>query len=151
MKPPQPGQEPTLAPDVERVLQERLGAAPADDHDLLQRVKARVMGTVRAESSPYRTVRAGEGWETVAPGIERKLLWVLGDQRSCLMRFAPGAVVDRHFHRADEECVVLEGTVRIGELELHAGDFHLGREGSDHPVSTTDTGAVIYLRGALDP
>ncbi len=66
------------------------------------------------------------------------------------MRFAPGASVARHMHRADEECVVLEGSVRIGDLLLHAGDFHLGREGSEHPLATTDTGAVFYLRGALD-
>lgn len=143
--------EPALAPDIERLLQERLGCRPGDDRQLLDRVKARVMDTVRAETSPYRTVRSADGWETVSPGIERKLLWALGNERSCLMRFAAGASFDRHVHRADEECVVLEGKVRIGELVLQAGDFHLGREGSEHPLSTTDTGAVIYLRGALDP
>jgi hypothetical protein len=42
---------------------------------------------------------------------------------------------------------VLEGTLKIGELELHAGDYHIGHEGSRHAEVTSATGAVAYLRG----
>jgi anti-sigma factor ChrR (cupin superfamily) len=108
------------------------------------------MEAVRAEPPPYRTVRAGEGeWQTLAPGLERKMLWNSGDAQSCLMRLAPGATVCGHLHFADEECIVLEGSVRIGaDLVLRAGDFHGGRRGSEHAETSSETGALIYLRSA---
>lgn len=123
-----------------------------DDDALIERVRRRVMEAIAEDPRPFRTVRTGpEGWQTVAPGIERKLLWAADGAQSCLLRLAPGARVEGHLHRADEECVVLEGSVRIGsDLVLHAGDFHVGLRGTTHPVTTSDTGAVVYLRGAAD-
>jgi len=28
------------------------------------------------------------------------------------------------------------------------GDFHVGRQGSEHTSTTSETGALVYLRGA---
>lgn len=144
-----------LDPDIRSALDARLGASSeadeADEADeaLLSRVKARVFGAICGEQpGPYRTVRSGEGWEKVAPGVERKVLWRSGGAKSCMLRFAPGAQVAPHLHAHDEECVVLEGTVRIGNIVLQPGDFHGGRQGSMHELSTTDTGAVVFLRDA---
>lgn len=48
--------------------------------------------------------------------------------------------------------MVLEGSLRIGDdLVLHAGDFHVGRQGSMHAAASTETGALVYLRGAREP
>ena len=48
----------------------------------------------------------------------------------------------------DEECVVIEGHLRIGELTLGPGGFHRVRHDVLDADSTTDDGCVIYLRGA---
>jgi hypothetical protein len=143
-----------LDPDLRRLLDQRVGRSTEDDDALIARVKSRVMSAIEAEQRlQYRTVRsAGPGWETVAPGVERKMLWTTASEQSCMLRLAPGASVGSHWHAADEECVVVEGSVRIGaDLVLHAGDFHIGRKGSVHEATTSETGAVVYLRGALEP
>jgi quercetin dioxygenase-like cupin family protein len=69
---------------------------------------------------------------------------------SYLLRLAPGASLPPHRHALDEECLVLEGTLRVGShTEVHAGGFHLAHRGALHPTVSTVTGATIYLRGAV--
>jgi quercetin dioxygenase-like cupin family protein len=143
-----------LEVDIRNRLDEALCPPRAGDDELLDRVRERVMTAVASKTvALHRTIRAEAGvWETVATGVERKLLWETADAVSCLMRLAPGAVVAGHPHRLDEECVVLEGSLRIGrDLMLRPGDFHVGVKGVDHDVACTDTGALVYLRGAKAP
>jgi hypothetical protein len=45
-------------------------------------------------------------------------------------------------------CVVLEGAVRLGDLEVGTGDFHLARAGSAHGEIVSVGGALLFLRGA---
>lgn len=144
----------TLEADIRNCLDEALCPPRADDDELVERVRERVMTAVANKSAAlHRTIRAEAGvWETVGTGIERKLLWETGDSVSCLIRLAPGAVVAGHPHRLDEECVVLEGSLRIGrDLVLRPGDFHVGVKGVDHDVAATETGALVYLRSAKTP
>ena len=147
--------QPGLDSDVRRALDRRLALPPAQEDALIARVQARVMGVLGSRAQrPYHTVRASDsdGWQTIAPGVERKLLWSTPGEESCMMRLARGASVEAHAHLLDEECLVLEGTLRIGtSLVLKAGDFHVGRRGSAHELSTTDTGALVFLRGAREP
>ena len=125
---------------------------PRDDDALIERVRRRVMASVQEQPRPSRTVRAGDGdWQTLLPGLQCKVLWSGGEQASCFLRAAPGVTIPRHLHSANEECVVLEGSVRIGrDLVLHPGDFHIAFPGSEHEEVHTDTGALVFLRGALD-
>jgi quercetin dioxygenase-like cupin family protein len=88
-------------------------------------------------------------WQRFLPGIERKVLHEKNGVMSYLLRLAAGAVLPAHHHPIDEECVVLQGDLRVGQtLVLHAGDFHLAHEGLPHDSISTDTGALIFLRGA---
>lgn len=140
--------------DIRNRLDEALCPPRLGDDDLVERVRERVMTAITGKTETvHHTIRAEGGvWETVATGIERKLLWESGDAVSCLMRLAPGAVVAGHPHLLDEECVVLEGSLRIGwDLVLRTGDFHVGINGLDHDVAATETGALVYLRGARSP
>lgn len=121
------------------------------DEALLARVKQRVLAAIAGKGAAvHSTVRADGGeWVRVSPGVERKLLWESREAVSCLLRLAPGAVVGAHAHPIDEECVVLQGSVRIGrDLLLKVGDFHVGVQGVEHEEASTDTGAVVYLRAA---
>jgi hypothetical protein len=62
--------------------------------------------------------------------------------------FAPGAVLPAHRDAIDEECVVLEGRLRIGALELGPGGFHMVHKDVLDADSISDEGAIVYLRGA---
>lgn len=124
-----------------------------DDTDtgaIVRRVRARVLKAIADESAALReVVPAGTvAWRPFLPGIERQVLHESGGVMCYLLKFAPGAVLPAHRHPVDEECVVLQGSVRIGQLVLEAGSFQkVGRTVLDADTSS-DQGAVIYLRGA---
>lgn len=122
---------------------------PADQR-VLRKVRLRVLTQI-AESmtAQHLTVRTGAGdWQPLLEGIECKVLREDEASMSYLLRLAPGATLPAHRHEADEECVVLEGELRIGEqLIVQAGDYHLAKAGLLHAPITSDTGAVIFLRG----
>ena len=142
---------PLLDDDVARALSGPVFAGRAADDALLDRVRGRLLRTIADESAQqHATVRAADAsWEQVAPGVLRKLLFETAEAVSSMVRLAPGAVVPGHGHPIDEECIVLEGTLRIGtDLLLLPGDFHVGRRGVPHAAASTDTGALVYLRGA---
>jgi quercetin dioxygenase-like cupin family protein len=105
-----------------------------------------------ASAPPFHTVRVEDGeWTSIQPGLERKLLYrdpATGTQ-SYLFRMQPGASIQGHHHARAEECLVLEGDLRIGDLHLNAGDYHVAAEGSIHPVLRSQGGAVMFVRGAV--
>ena len=143
----------TLEPDVRLSLDGALCPQRPGDAALIERVRGRVLAAVSGKTQAlHHTVRAGQGvWEIVAPGIERKVLWESHEAVSCLMRVAAGVSVCSHDHPIDEECVVLEGSLRIGDdLLLQPGDFHVGLKGVQHGIVGTDTGVLVYLRSAKD-
>ncbi len=139
-----------LEADTRQSLEQALGAARPGDVELLARVKGRVIEAIEQKSGVlHHTVRAQAGvWEPVAPGVERKLLWETADATSCMMRLAPGTSFPPHGHPLDEECVILEGSLRIGSVLLLPGDFHVGVKGIKHETVSTDDGVLCYLRTA---
>jgi anti-sigma factor ChrR (cupin superfamily) len=95
------------------------------------------------------TIRSQGGeWDQLAPGVHMKRLHREGNARSFLLRLEPGAELAGHRHDADEECVVLEGEVFLGELRVAAGDYHLARRGTTHGTIRSPHGAVLFLRAA---
>lgn len=99
------------------------------------------------------TIRAPEGeWESIDTRIEKKRLHLdrSAAVETFLLRIAPGGRLPAHDHAALEECFVLEGEIRIGDMHLCAGDYHCALPGSHHPESRSDTGALVYLRAPLD-
>jgi quercetin dioxygenase-like cupin family protein len=143
-----------LDPEVARAIEHHLTPASPIDAALLERVRGRVMKEVTAEvQSLHTTVRTADlNWQQVSPGVERKVLFEGVDSISVLLRIAAGTRVPGHTHPIDEECLVLEGTSRIGtELILLAGDFHVGRKGVPHADASTDTGAIVFLRESRPP
>ena len=108
------------------------------------------MRRIGNDSVPHHlAIGADQGrWHTFLPGIERKVLHEQDGVMSYLLKFAPGAVLPAHRHPLDEECVVISGTLRIGTPELPAGSYHRVAGGVLDADSRSDTGAIIFLRGA---
>jgi anti-sigma factor ChrR (cupin superfamily) len=149
-------QDPALAASVAAWEQRLAGlAGTASPVPPLPSLFEQVLAKVRAApDGPAGTlvVRAEAGeWRQVAPGITVKSLWSDpgSGRQAMLARCAPGAVFPGHRHGGDEECLVLEGEIRFGDLTLRAGDFHLARAGSEHPPAFSPTGCLLYLSGAL--
>src|SRR5215470_7613455 len=117
--------------------------------DLWAKIESRIAG---AGLPGTVTVRASEGeWQPMADGVESKVLWqnaALGRQ-SLLVRIAPGAIYQSHFHAEDEECLVLAGDLSFGDHLLKAGDFHLAHKGGTHPPCSTNAGCLLYINTAL--
>jgi quercetin dioxygenase-like cupin family protein len=122
----------------------------AEDAAAIARVRSRVMQAIAQDSVRHHTaLDAAQGaWHRFLPGIDRKVLHEQAGIMSYLLRFAPGAVLPAHRHPVDEECVVLEGTIRIGSLQLGPGAFHHVPADVLDADSVSDEGCVIYLRGA---
>ncbi len=116
-------------------------------------LRSKILDRIRSLSAQegVLTTRHAEGWKTLAPGIEVKLLCVdlLANTKSFLIRAEPGVSMPGHGHQGDEECLVLEGEFSMGDLTLRAGDFHHASKGVIHPVSTTRTGVLVHIRSHL--
>lgn len=121
-------------------------ATPAQARSIRRRLLERVADT----EDSHLTIPAGPtGWQPYGDGVQIKVLHEDGGLLSYLLRFAPGARIDAHRHPADEECVVLDGVLKVGgSIEVGPGGYHLARAGSLHASIATDTGATIFLRGA---
>jgi quercetin dioxygenase-like cupin family protein len=78
-------------------------------------------------------------------GIERSLFRTNdAGGRSSVVRLAQGARFPRHAHHGTEEVVVLAGSVRIGGIELAAGDYLFTEPGEEHDVVAI-TAATIFV------
>jgi quercetin dioxygenase-like cupin family protein len=115
---------------------------------LFDRVKAAI---AERELPGTATIRADEGaWETLVPGVERKMLWRDGPngRATFLIRGRPGARFPAHPHHDDEECYVLEGDLSFDTLTLRAGDYHVAPRGTPHPKATTAGGCLLLMTAA---
>jgi anti-sigma factor ChrR (cupin superfamily) len=119
---------------------------PADRAAVL---RERVLAAARAErpGADKITIPAEAGdWTAVAPKVSMKLLHATAESRSFLLRIEPGGRLPPHDHPGDEECMVLEGEVFLGEVHALAGTFHLAPKGTHHGEITSPGGTLLYLR-----
>ena len=139
----------TLDDDTLAWLSEAVKPEPFNELQAL-RIKRRLLARIAdAQRSHHLTVQADEGrWKPFGPGLNIKVLHSAGGVMSYLLRLDPGATLPAHRHPVDEECMVLEGSLRIGDLHVPAGGFHLGRKDTLHMHIVSVEGALIYLCGA---
>jgi len=148
---PPPAHEPVLDETLAARLDEANAADAPLDAAARARIKRRVLQRIAADNTPrHLTHQPGEpGWQPFGDGVRIKVLHEADGVMSYLLRLAPGASLPAHRHPVDEECVVLEGEVQIGSLRVAAGGFHLGRKDVLHDKLESESGALIYLRGAV--
>jgi hypothetical protein len=121
-------------------------------NETISRVRSQLLAEIADDSvDAHTTVHAHENtWQPFLDRIEFKLLNHVDGVASYLLRLQPGAVLPAHRHPIDEECIVIEGELRIGErLLIKSGGFHLARKELPHADITADNGALIFLRGAM--
>jgi quercetin dioxygenase-like cupin family protein len=140
---------PVLPAEVTEAL--AVAIAPClPDAERVKAMRERVLARIRRERQRFLTVRTSDGtWLPIAPGIAVKHLQDDGTMQSFLLRLDAGARLPAHDHPScDEHCVVIEGTVRLGDVEVSRGDYHVAYAGSSHGEVASPSGAILYLRTA---
>lgn len=114
-------------------------------------LKRRLVERMADSEDTHLTIEAHEGeWQPWLDGVEIKVLAEAAGVLSYLLRLAPGATLPAHRHPIDEECVVLEGVLRVGRhIEVGPGGYHRARRGALHATISTVDGATVFLRGAV--
>lgn len=81
------------------------------------------------------------------PGVDFKVLYQhpLTHETTQLVRLKPGARYPKHVHKADEQCYVIEGDVRFGDLAFFAGDFTWAEAHSQHGVVSSKNGCTLLI------
>jgi quercetin dioxygenase-like cupin family protein len=94
-------------------------------------------------------VRANEGnWEDIGKnGIQVKQLYVdpAQDAVTMLVRMPAGTSYPRHRHAGAEQCYVLDGDLRVGDVTLRPGDYQCARAESIHEVQYTEGGCLLLI------
>jgi putative transcriptional regulator len=94
-------------------------------------------------------LRAGRGpWRKAPwPGVSYQPLY--SDQKTgyatSLLKLEPGAQYPAHHHAGVEQCWVIEGKVRIGAIEIEAGDFEYAAAETDHGIVQSDSGCLLLI------
>ena len=142
---------PPLDADIVEQLDAAIESEPMGDAAHM-RVKNRLLRRIAEDASErhLHLPSVDVGWQPFGEGLSIKVLHEAGGVMSYLLRIAAGAGLPAHRHPLDEECVVLEGEVCIGDkLRLGPGGFHLGRKDVLHDRLYSPEGALIFLRGAV--
>lgn len=110
----------------------------------------RIDAALDREAPPEtRTMRADGGrWSLRSEGVWIRLFDADKDTgiNTYMLRCAAGAEIPHHRHPRDEHIFVLEGSISLGDLLLKAGDYHIAKQGSAHPVAKTAEGCVVLVR-----
>ncbi|TKW69983.1 MAG: DUF4437 domain-containing protein, partial [Bradyrhizobium icense] len=94
------------------------------------------------------TRRAAEAeWQRHDEGIAYRVLKVDErlQRRTLLVKMQPGAILKSHIHKFEEECLVIEGDLRYGDLVLRAGDYHHAWAGAHHADGVTAGGCLLHV------
>ena len=87
------------------------------------------------------------GWPDFVPGIQRRVLWHREGQAAMLYFAQAGAQVPLHTHGHDEECLMIEGELFVGDILLCEREFQLAPAGLNHGLVQAATDCLVYVRG----
>lgn len=148
----------TLDPDILELLAESQPDVELDDQQVT-RMRNKLMMNIHQEKASQKeaflTVKSSteEGWIEALPGAKVKILQgditLPNSLLSYLVRLEPGFNMQGHDHPFDEETLMLEGDLTLGDIQLTAGDFHFVHAGTTHGDVSTKDGCLAYMRGAL--
>ena len=144
-----------LSPAWTGTLAESLDTAHTLSDTSRERIKSQLMSKISARMQPESTtddpmvhnVRREQGWVQLSKRVQAKVLHDDGTSLSWLLKMMPGGHLVEHDH-ADgaEECMVLEGQLRLNGVDFYAGDYQIALPGSVHHEVASDQGSLVYLR-----
>jgi anti-sigma factor ChrR (cupin superfamily) len=124
-------------------------------HSARQALHQRILKNIQTQAPEGTfTIRAADmQWVNAGPGVEVKVLRKDAERndQTVLIRMQPGSVVVGHPHTQEEECLILEGEIFIGDYRLSAGDMHVARPGVVHAPIRAPRGALLMIRSEMPP
>jgi quercetin dioxygenase-like cupin family protein len=119
-----------------------------------QAIKARLMQRIAtqpqmpAAAAPnVLSILRDDAWVNLSKKIQVKVLHDDGVTLSWLLKLLPGGRLPEHDHNdGAEECMVLEGQLRINGEEFVCGDYQIAHPGSVHFEVSSDAGALVFLK-----
>lgn len=115
--------------------------------------RARMRSRLLAETHPDYTIvrRPTVEFVPLSSGIDIAVLRRDPSQRNqtTLFRMAAGATLPDHRHIGEEECYVLDGAIRFGDVVLASGDYVRVRPGALHAPIVAPSGALLLIRSDL--
>jgi anti-sigma factor ChrR (cupin superfamily) len=129
-------QDSTLSPTSSMAIKARLMQRIGVQHPVAPSADGKVVSIMREDA-----------WVSLSKKIQVKVLHDDGHTLSWLLRLLPGGKLPQHDH-ADglEECLVLEGQLRINGDAFGAGDYQIAHPGSVHFEVASDNGALVFLK-----
>ena len=149
--------ESALDNDIIEMLAEAQEPAPIPV-ELAARMRKNLMQNISQEKASqqegFSTLRSTDGeWVEVMPGAQFKVLHDDGNGLdgllSYLIKLDAGFEMQGHEHPFDEECLMLEGDLTLGDITLNKGDFHYAASGVTHGYVSSKNGCMAFIRGAL--
>lgn len=120
------------------------------DPNTREKIRRDLFKRIHEGERDFLFVHAQEGtWNKVIEGIELKLLRRDTNTRSFMLRMAAHTSLPPHEHPSDEECIVLEGEVWLNGILCKSGDYHLAPGGKPHDWLRSETGCLLFVRGAV--
>jgi anti-sigma factor ChrR (cupin superfamily) len=115
-----------------------------------QKVMQRIGTNVTPVTGSIKSLMSNSDWRVLTKGLHVKLLHDDGKTISWLLRLLPGGCLPEHDH-ADgvEECMVIEGELKINGAPFKAGDYQVAYPGSIHHEVASETGAVLFLKSPV--
>jgi anti-sigma factor ChrR (cupin superfamily) len=118
-----------------------------------QSIKARIMQRIASpDTAPTAngqvvSIYRDDAWVHLGKKIQVKVLHDDGTTLSWLLKLLPGGRLPEHDH-ADgaEECMILEGQLRINGEQFSGGDYQIAHPGSVHFEVSSDSGALVFLK-----
>jgi len=104
---------------------------------------------IAAQNAALPAAGQAPRWSRFLPGVDAVDLRTHGGVASMLLRMAPGAVLPDHGHSLDEDCLMVEGEVFLGDVLVRAGDYQIVRAGGHHVGVMSDAGGLFFFHGAV--
>jgi anti-sigma factor ChrR (cupin superfamily) len=151
------------AAELESLQQSMVAAVLAAEPAPRPLVKDRLLASVK--NSRRRThfeepepgvmiLRSGDGrWiDTGYRGVTYQMLHLDKESRmaTTILKLEPGAKYPPHRHTTLEQCWVIRGDARLGNLQIFEGDFEKAMPGTDHGIVTSDTGCELLIISCVD-
>jgi putative transcriptional regulator len=84
-------------------------------------------------------------WKDMGPGIQLRVLARSAEGSSYVLRVAPGGTIPAHEHRRVEHSYILSGSLVVGGILCHAGDYHRAAAGTHHEPPYSEEGCLVLI------
>lgn len=122
------------------------GTSLGETSGVLREILGGLLPWGRDQSQTVYAADAGD-WIERAPGVAIKPLRSDGALCSYFCRVDAGTDIEGHVHDLDEECLMVDGDLFLGDVLLRKGDYQLAPAGTRHGRISSDVGALLFVRG----